>query len=227
MNAPLLIAVVGGSAAGKGTLVRALTASLPASCGHVELDRFYRDQSQRSLRKRAATNYDHPSAIDWALVRTVFDRQRAGEAVDLPDYDFASHTRTPVTTRVPPAAILLWDGLWLLQYSWCLRRFDLSVYVDAEPGCCRERRLRRDTLERGRTPGSVLSQFDGQVLPMHECFVAPQRLWAEVVIRSPWTAAELARLARQIQRVQAERASANALTGSCRNTAACCTRSGG
>jgi uridine kinase len=223
----LLIAVVGGSAAGKGTLVRALMASLPASCRHVELDRFYCDQSQRSLRKRAAINYDHPSAIDWALVRTALDRQRAGEAVDLPVYDFATHTRTRETDQVPQAAIMLWDGLWLLQYSWCLRRFDLGVYVDAEPVCCWDRRLRRDTLERGRTARSVLGQFDDQVLPMHERFVAPQRLWAEIVIRSPWTPAELARLARQIQRLQAERASANALTGSCRNTAACCKGSGG
>jgi uridine kinase len=199
MFAPVMLAIVGGSAAGKGTLAAALATLLPGKVQRLELDAFYRDQSHRPLRVRAGLNFDHPAAIDWPRVRQVFDALRAGKSAGVPEYDFATHTRKPAGRWCPPAPFVVWDGLWLLDWSWLGRAFDFSVYVECEPALCLARRLRRDVAERGRRPASVTRQYLDAVLPMQRRFVDRQRLWADAVLRSPWPAGTLPRLVARLQ----------------------------
>jgi uridine kinase len=201
---PFLVAIVGGSAAGKGALARALADALPMPTRHVELDAFYRDLSALPPVRRAAQNFDHPAAVDWSRVRTVLDRLRTGRAVAVPEYDFAQHTRRPESRRLDPAPVILWDGLWLLDWSWCRRRFDFSIFVECEAAVCLERRLQRDVHERGRTPDSVRRQYRFHVLPMRRRFVEPQRLWADAVVRSPWDVGAVTELASALARRAAE-----------------------
>src|SRR5688572_11375396 len=61
----LLIAVVGGSGAGKGWFVDRLCRVLGDEACHLELDAFYRDLSHLPMRLRARQNFDIPDAIDW------------------------------------------------------------------------------------------------------------------------------------------------------------------
>jgi uridine kinase len=199
-----LVAIVGGSAVGKGRLARALADALPVPAKHVELDAFYRDLSAMPPARQNEQNFDRPAAVDWPRMRTVFDGLRAGRTVEVPEYDFAQHTRRPESRRLDPAPMILWDGLWLLDWSWCGRRFDFSIYVECEPAVCLERRLQRDVHERGRTPDSVRQQYRSQVLPMQRRFVEPQRLWADAVVRSPWDAGAVNELAGALARPAAE-----------------------
>lgn len=199
MNPPCQLAIAGGSAAGKGTLAAALVRALAVGVARVELDAFYRDWAGLPPAQRARRNFDHPAAVDWAWVRTVFDRLQAGEPVAVPVYDFARHQRRWEVRTVRPAPVVIWDGLWLLDWSWMRRRFALGIYVDCDPATCLERRLARDVRERGRTPASVKRQYLTQVLPLQRRFVEPQRLWADTVVRSPWSAAEVSALAGRIR----------------------------
>lgn len=191
----MLVAIVGGSAAGKGTLARALADALPMPTHHLELDAFYRDLSALPPGRRAARDFDHPASVDWPQVRTVFDGLRAGQVVEVPEYDFALHTRRPGGRHLDPVPVVLWDGLWLLDWSWCRRRFDFGIFVECEPAACLARRFQRDVHERGRTPDSVRQQYRSQVLPQQRRYVEPQRLWADAVVRSPWDVRTVNRLA--------------------------------
>ncbi len=195
---PLQVAIVGGSASGKGTLAAALAQALAGRTVRVALDAFYRDLSALPPARRAGWNFDHPRAIDWLAVRRAFDRLAAGRPAWLPEYDFARHVRLPVTRPVRAAPVILWDGLWLLDRSWMRRRFDLGIYVACEPATCLARRLARDVRERGRSARSVRRQYRTQVLPGQRRFVEPQRWVADVVIRSPWSPRELRALTRRI-----------------------------
>lgn len=199
MSPPCQLAIVGGSAAGKGTLASALVRALPGWVVRVELDAFYRDCSRLPPAQRERHNFDHPAAVDWPRVRTVFDRLQAGEIAGVPVYDFHRHARRPEMRMVQPAPVVIWDGLWLLDWSWMRRRFALGIYLECAPAVCLERRLARDVRERGRTPDSVRRQYLTQVLPLQRRFVEPQRLWAEVVVRSPWSHPDIRNLAEAIR----------------------------
>jgi uridine kinase len=198
MNPPLQVALVGGSATGKGTLAAALAQRLRVPVAHVELDAFYRDLSRLAPARRAAFDFDHPRAIDWPRVRAAFDRLAAGRPAAVPVYDFARHARRREVRVVPPAPVVLWDGLWLLDWSWMRRRFAWSIYLECEPARCLARRLARDVRERGRTPESVRRQYRAQVWPQQRRWVEPQRWWADEVVRSPWSASTLDHLAARL-----------------------------
>jgi uridine kinase len=56
----------------------------------------------------------------------------------------------------------------------------------------------RDLRSRGRTRASVLEQLKKNVEPMHERFVAPQKKWADIVLRHTFGAAEVQQLVREL-----------------------------
>jgi len=177
-----LIAIVGGSGAGKTWLADRLQQACGNDAGRLSLDDFYRDRSHLSPARRAALNYDHPRAIDWPLVEQVLRDCRAGRATRLPRYNFANHTRLHQQEEWVPTSVVLVDGLWLLWRASLRELFDLRIFLTCATQLRLERRLARDTAERSRSPESVREQFWRTVVPMHNRHVAPQARWADVVV---------------------------------------------
>ena len=103
---PLVIGIAGGTGSGKTTVAHALASAMPEGrCVVVEHDAYYKDLADRSPEERAAVNFDHPDALDSALLAEHLRRLRAGESVELPIYDFVTHTRRRETRRVAPAPL--------------------------------------------------------------------------------------------------------------------------
>jgi uridine kinase len=183
MNQPgIFVAIVGGSGAGKGWLAERLQQCFGKNCALVSLDCFYRDRSHLPAGRRERINFDHPRAIDWPRVTQFLCDARAGRTTFVPQYDFKTHTRV-APQLWEPKPIVIFEGLWLLTKAAVRRQFDLSIFLDA-PGWLRLRwRTERDVAERGRSTASVRRQFISQVGPMHVRHVAPQRSWADMVLK--------------------------------------------
>ncbi len=198
-NPPLLVAIVGGSGAGKTWLAKKLHAALAPEAVHFSLDDFYRDCSRISLERRAKMNFDHPRTIDWESMEKVLQDLRAGRATRLPRYDFKTHSRVREKTALAGKPMVLVDGLWLLHRRSLRRLFGLKIFIECPVRTRRGRRLLRDLRSRGRTRASVLEQLKNTVEPMHERFVAPQKKWADIVLRHTFGAAEVRRLVRELR----------------------------
>jgi hypothetical protein len=56
-------------------------------------------------------NYDHPASLDSGLLVDHLRALRDGRAVEVPIYDFATHTRRPDTRRVEPARVIVVEGI--------------------------------------------------------------------------------------------------------------------
>lgn len=183
MQAPFVVGVAGISGSGKSTVCAGLQQRLGE--GHVRLvsmDSYYRDLSHLSAPARAHVNFDRPEALDLDLLVGHLDLLRSGHTVEVPRYDFASHRRTGPSTPVPPAPVILVEGLFCLAYAPLARVLDLKVYIDAPEKICLSRRLRRDVNERGRRSGDVLEQYFATVLPAAREIVAPSRDLADVAV---------------------------------------------
>ena len=85
---------------------------------------------------------------------------------------------------VSPKKILIVEGILILNYPKLRSMFDLKVYVDANSDMRMERRVSRDITERGRTPEEVLSRYIKTLKPMHQQFIEPMKVHADVVIEN-------------------------------------------
>ena len=198
-HAPLLVAIVGGSGAGKTWLAKKLRAELEPQAVHFSLDDFYRDCSRIQPERRAKINFDHPRTIDWPCMEQVLNDLRAGRETRLPRYNFKTHSRVREKIALTCKPMVLVDGLWLLHRRSLRRLFAVKIFIDCPTRTRRGRRLLRDLRTRGRTRASILEQLKNTVEPMHERFVAPQRKWADIVVRKTVGAGEVRRLARQLR----------------------------
>ena len=181
-SGPLVIGVAGGSGSGKTTVVRTIAESLgPERATVLEHDRYYRDRPDLSLEERAALNYDHPDSLETDLLVAHLRALRAGEAVEVPTYDFARYARTAFET-VPPRRAIVVEGILIFADAELRRLMDVKVFVDTDDDTRFIRRLQRDIGERGRTVQSVIEQYLGTVKPMHLEFVEPSKRYADIIV---------------------------------------------
>lgn len=196
--APLLVAIVGGSGAGKSWLADHLQALLGEQAAWLSLDDFYHDRSHLSPGRRARINYDHPRAIDWERMEQTLADCLAGRITQIPQYDFATHSRRSAEKILRPKPIILVDGLWLLRRPAMRRLFHWSIFIDCPPRTRLNRRMARDLLLRGRSRASVERQFRETVEPMNALHVVPQARWAQIRLQAPIKQPEVRRLASEL-----------------------------
>jgi uridine kinase len=179
-----LLGVSGGSGSGKTYFAQALQAELGSDvCEIISQDNYYIDQSRRFDHDGGAVNFDHPDSIDFALLASHLAAFKRGEEVDVPLYDFVTHSRIAETVRVKPKPVIIIDGILIFHPPDVRKKFDDLIYFDTGEDVRFGRRLERDTKERGREPEGVHNQFFKQVKPMHDLFVEPCKALANTVVR--------------------------------------------
>ena len=177
----VVIAVAGCSGSGKTTLAEELARVLGGI--HFPLDNYSRDLSHLDPAERARINFDDPATIESSLLAEQVAALARGEAIERPHYDFATHTRVVgCTETVEPRPFVIVEGIFALCYAELLPIYNLRVYVDAPDGLCFERRLKRDVMDRGRTPESVREQYEATVRPSADEWVKPSMANADLVI---------------------------------------------
>jgi uridine kinase len=174
------VGIAGPSCSGKTELARWLSRATGAPV--LNLDHYYIDLAHLPLEVRARTNFDEPASVDHDAIVADAARLRAGHPIHAPRYDFATHSRAPGDEVIPPAPIVILEGLFALYWPELRELLSLKLFVEAPHDVCLERRLARDVVERGRTPESVRWQFETTVLPGARHFILPCRHYADLVL---------------------------------------------
>jgi uridine kinase len=180
---PIVIGVAGGTGSGKTTVASNILDRVGAEhITYIAHDAYYRDLSHLPDRLRAQVNFDHPDSLETELLVEHLKKLRAGEPVEIPIYDFTTHTRTDRTQRVEVAPVVIVEGILVFVEPELRRLFDVKIYIDTDADVRFIRRLRRDIEERGRSIESVCEQYLSTVRPMHLEFVEPSKRYADVII---------------------------------------------
>ena len=181
----MICGIAGGASAGKTTMVNALRERFIAeekALAILPLDSYNRDHSDLSLADRAKINFDHPDAFEHDLYLKHLALLKQGEAVDIPVYDFSTHSRTTEVERIEPAELIIGEGHLLFVIPEVVREFELRIFISAPEELRLKRRLERDVSERGRTPESIRSQFASTVSPMHDKYIEPSSSLADLIL---------------------------------------------
>lgn len=179
----MIIGICGGTGSGKTTIARKIVDAVgKENVILVEQDSYYRNLSDMPLDERHQANFDHPDAIDSDMLVNHLKRLKGGHAIEMPVYDFKSHTRSDVTEHIDPKPVVLVEGILIFSETRVLDILDVRVFVDTPDDIRFIRRLRRDIAERGRTVESVVAQYFATVRPMHFEFVEPSKRNADIII---------------------------------------------
>jgi len=183
MRKPVIIAVAGGSASGKTTVVDKIVRSF--DCENVTVikhDDYYKDQTEMSMEERFKVNYDHPFSLDNDLMFKQILELIKGNTIVKPIYDFEAHNRSLKTESISPTQIIILEGILIMEDERIRELCDIKLFVEADDDLRFIRRLTRDMAERGRSMDSVINQYLGTVKPMHFAFVKPSKRYADVII---------------------------------------------
>lgn len=179
----VIVGVAGGTGSGKTTIARTIYEQLgPDKVAYIPHDAYYHDLSHLPPEERARRNFDHPDSLDTALLVEHLKQLKEGKAVNIPVYDFATHTRRPETRRVEPRPIIVVEGILVFVEPELRDLMDIKIFVDTDPDIRFIRRLVRDIRERGRTMDSVIRQYLETVRIMHLEFVEPSKRYADIII---------------------------------------------
>jgi uridine kinase len=180
---PLVIGIAGGSGSGKTTVAQEILQRVgPARIAFLQHDSYYKDLSGLPPTQRAEVNFDHPNSLETDLLIQHIAALRDGKAVEVPIYDFSTHSRTDRTFTVQPRGVILVEGILIFTEASLREMFNVKIFVDTDSDMRFIRRLERDLAERGRTTESVIKQYQSTVRPMHLEFVEPSKRYADVII---------------------------------------------
>ena len=179
----ILIGIAGGTGSGKTSIAKAIASDFGKSeVALIEQDAYYRDLSNLTLEKRSVVNFDHPDAVDFDFMKLQLNNLIQGNKVNIPIYDFATHTRKNDTHPVEGHRIIILEGILTLFHQEIRDMMDIKIYVETADDIRIIRRIKRDIEKRERTFTSVIEQYYNTVRPMHIQFVEPTKKYADIII---------------------------------------------
>ena len=179
MSRPIILGIVGDSAAGKTTLTKGIAQVLGTeNVTTICTDDYHRyDRTQRSELGITAL---HPDCNYLDIMQHHLSQLRTGQPILKPIYSHKTGTFEP-PVYIKPAKFVIVEGL--LGYSTRGARdcYDIKVYL-APPESLRAKwKVKRDTQKRGYTEEQVLAELEKRE-PDSEQYIRPKREWSDIVI---------------------------------------------
>ncbi|KAL0395778.1 UNVERIFIED_CONTAM: Uridine kinase-like protein 1, chloroplastic [Sesamum calycinum] len=181
---PFVIGVSGGTASGKTTVCDMIIQQLhDHRVVLVNQDSFYRGLTPAELKRVHEYNFDHPDAFDTEQLLECAGKLKSGQSVHIPIYDFKTHQRCSDNFRqVNASDVIILEGILVFHDQRVRNMMNMKIFVDTDADVRLARRIRRDTVERGRDINSVLEQYAKFVKPAFDDFILPSKKYADVVI---------------------------------------------
>lgn len=180
---PLVIGIAGGSGSGKTTVAQEILQRVgPDRIAYIQHDSYYKDLTGLPPAQRAEVNFDHPNSLETELLTFHIQQLKQGHTIEVPIYDFSTHSRTDETFTVNPRGVIIVEGILIFVEAALRSLFNVKLFVDTDADVRLIRRLQRDITERGRTAENVIKQYQSTVRPMHLEFVEPSKRYADVII---------------------------------------------
>ncbi|HIP29776.1 MAG TPA: uridine kinase [Sulfurospirillum arcachonense] len=183
MESCIFVGVAGGSGSGKTTVAHNLIKAFsPEEAVLIQQDAYYKEIKNRSLEERAKTNFDHPNAIEFELLKEHLIALKNSNSINKPVYDFTTHLRKDEKIVIKPSKIVIVEGILVLAVPEIRDILDVKIFVDTDADEMLLRRVERDIKERDRTFDCIKEQYLETVKPMYLEFCEPSKRYADIII---------------------------------------------
>lgn len=147
--------IAGGSGSGKTTLARAIYDSIGGdNISYISHDSYYKDLSHLSSEERGKQNFDHPDSLvsknrcqiiltplyyysfsfmqDTDLLVQHIALLKNGQSIEVPIYDFKTHSRLPTTESIAARPVILVEGILIFSDADLYSTIDIRIFVDTD-----------------------------------------------------------------------------------------------
>lgn len=177
---PIVLGIVGDSAAGKSTLTRGLAAVLGEDrVTHICADDYHR--YDRIERARLNITPLHPDCNYLDILELHLERAHYGEPMLKPVYDHSTGSLVR-PEYIAPREFVIVEGLLGFHTAAMRAFYDVKVFLDPPEDLRRLWKVKRDTSKRGYSVEQVLAELDKREADSRD-FIRPQRDHADVVVR--------------------------------------------
>ncbi|KVI02504.1 Phosphoribulokinase/uridine kinase, partial [Cynara cardunculus var. scolymus] len=187
--------VAGGTASGKTTVCNVIISRLrDQRVVLINQDSFYHSLSDEQSANAHDYNFDHPEtytilcddsfsdSFNTELLLSCMETLKKGQPVNIPAYDYKIHKSTGSGRMVSQVDVIILEGILVLHDHRVRDLMNMKIFVDSDSDVRLGRRIKRDTVERGRNIQYVLDQYDKHVKPSFEEFILPSKKYADVII---------------------------------------------
>ena len=176
---PIILGIVGDSAAGKTTLTKGIAQVFgEENVTVICTDDYHRyDRKQRAEKGISAL---HPDCNYVNIIEQHLDLLRQGQAILKPIYNHTTGEFDP-PEYIEPRKYVIVEGLLGYSSRKMLGSYDVKVYLAPPESLRTTWKIKRDTRKRGYTDEQVLEQLRKRE-PDSEAYIRPQRQWADVIV---------------------------------------------
>jgi len=180
----IIIGITGGSGSGKTYLSNKLIDIFgEQNINLIQMDSYYNDLKHLSMEEREKNNFDEPSAFDFNLLLDHLKTLDNIGNVEIPVYDYKTHTRKSKTNEIIYKPILIIEGIFAIYNKKIRDLMDLAVFIDIENNIRKERRIKRDMIQRERTEDSIIYQYENVVEPMYKKYISPMKKKSNLILK--------------------------------------------
>ena len=180
----IILGLAGGTGAGKSTIVKDILKKLGSEkVSVIQHDSYYKNRPELSFEERTKINFDHPDSLDTKLLVEHIKLLISGKNVGIPVFHhFTTYLRDSNTKKVESRPILIVEGILVLNDKELRELMNLKIFIDVPSDLRFIRRLNRDLYENKRSIESVAKQYLATIRPMHEEYVEPSKIHADLFV---------------------------------------------
>ena len=179
-----IIGLSGGTCSGKTYLSKSLQKFYGKDkLTIIKLDSYYHDLSHLKFEEREKNNFDHPESFDYELLYEHINKIFSNKKVEIPIYDYKTHTRTKKFNPINKTNIIIIEGILIFYNKKIRDLMDAKFFLDKPCNLRKELRLKRDIKTRDRTEKSINTQYNNSVQPMYKEFIEKTKKYADVIIK--------------------------------------------
>ncbi len=176
---PIILGIVGDSAAGKTTLSRGIAQILgPGDVSVLCTDDYHR--YNRLQRKELGITPLNPACNYLDVMAQHLQLLRAGEPILKPHYDHKRGDFGPPQYIIPQPFLIV-EGLLGMYRQEMRNAYSVRVFLNPPEELRRRWKVRRDTMRRGYTEAEVLRELDIRE-PDSAAYIRPQQHHADLVV---------------------------------------------
>ncbi len=177
---PIVLGIVGDSAAGKTTFTRGLANILGADRVTQVCTDDYHKYDRRERAEIGITPL-HPDCNYIDVIELHLERLHYGQAILKPVYDHATGTLVR-PEYIQAREFVIVEGLLGFCTPAARQFYDVKVFIDPDEDLRWDWKIKRDTGKRGYTPEEVKAERELRE-PDSAAFIRPQRQYADIVVR--------------------------------------------